>query len=64
VRILFDQGTPAPLRKYLANHEVKTGAEMGWYRLTNGQLYHGQRAKGKKKGLGFTSVFALGWQRH
>jgi hypothetical protein len=38
VRILFDQGTPAPLRKYLANHEVKTAAEMGWSRLTNGQL--------------------------
>ena len=38
MRILFDQGTPAPLRKYLANHEVKTAAEMGWSRLTNGQL--------------------------
>lgn len=38
MRILFDQGTPAPLRKYLANHEVKTAAEMGWARLTNGQL--------------------------
>ena len=38
MRILFDQGTPAPLRKYLVNHEVKTAAEMGWSRLTNGQL--------------------------
>ncbi len=38
MRILFDQGTPAPLRKYLANHEVKTAAEMDWSRLTNGQL--------------------------
>jgi hypothetical protein len=38
VRILFDQGTPAPLRKYLASYEVKTAAEMGWSRLTNGQL--------------------------
>jgi hypothetical protein len=38
VRILFDQGTPAPLRKYLEGHEVKTAAEMGWSRLTNGQL--------------------------
>jgi len=38
VRILFDQGTPAPLRRYLVNHEVKTAAEMGWSRLTNGQL--------------------------
>jgi len=38
VRILFDQGTPAPLRRYLVNHEVKTTVEMGWSRLTNGQL--------------------------
>jgi hypothetical protein len=38
VRILFDQGTPAPLRRYLEAHEVKTAAEMGWSRLTNGQL--------------------------
>ena len=38
MRILFDQGTPAPLRTYLEAHEVKTAAEMGWSRLTNGQL--------------------------
>ena len=38
MRILFDQGTPAPLRRYLEAHEVRTAAEMGWSRLTNGQL--------------------------
>ena len=38
MRILFDQGTPVPLRRYLEAHEVKTAAEMGWSRLTNGQL--------------------------
>jgi len=29
---------PAPLRKYLRNHEVKTAVEVGWSELTNGQL--------------------------
>lgn len=38
MRILFDQGTPAPLRAFLKNHDVKTAAEVGWAALTNGQL--------------------------
>lgn len=38
MRILFDQGTPAPLRNYLAGHEVKTAAEIGWSTLSNGEL--------------------------
>jgi hypothetical protein len=38
VRVLFDQGTPVPLRDYLGPHEVATAAEMGWSRLSNGQL--------------------------
>lgn len=38
MRILFDQGTPAPLRKYLRDHEVQTVAEIGWSRLSNGDL--------------------------
>lgn len=38
VRILFDQGTPAPLRGYLAGHDVATAAEMGWSTLSNGEL--------------------------
>jgi hypothetical protein len=38
VRILFDQGTPAPLRRYLVEHEVKTTFECGWSTLTNGEL--------------------------
>ena len=38
MRILFDQGTPAPLRNYLAAHDVKTAAEMGWSTLSNGEL--------------------------
>jgi predicted nuclease of predicted toxin-antitoxin system len=38
VRILFDQGTPAPLRDYLGKHEVTTAAEIGWSTLSNGEL--------------------------
>ena len=38
MRLLFDQGTPVPLRNYLGEHKVATAAEMGWSRLSNGQL--------------------------
>lgn len=38
MKILFDQGTPAPLRHELTDHEVKTAVEMGWPELNNGEL--------------------------
>jgi hypothetical protein len=38
MRILFDQGTPVPLRPALAAHEVATAFEMGWSTLENGDL--------------------------
>jgi predicted nuclease of predicted toxin-antitoxin system len=38
MKILFDQGTPVPLRRYLTEHEVATAAEMDWSQLTNGEL--------------------------
>jgi hypothetical protein len=38
MRILFDQGTPVPLRRYLPGHTVSTAYEMGWSNLTNGDL--------------------------
>jgi hypothetical protein len=38
MRILFDQGTPAPLRRALADHSVSTAFEMGWTQLGNGAL--------------------------
>jgi predicted nuclease of predicted toxin-antitoxin system len=38
VRILFDQGTPVPLRRSLRQHEVATAYERGWATLTNGEL--------------------------
>ncbi len=38
MRILFDQGTPAPLRRALTAHEVSTAFELGWSNLENGDL--------------------------
>jgi len=38
VKILFDQGTPVPLRKVLVAHLVVTAYELGWSELQNGDL--------------------------
>ena len=38
MRILFDQGVPAPLRDYLPGHEIRTAYELGWSALRNGEL--------------------------
>jgi len=38
LRVLFDQGTPVPLRRALTGHTVSTAFEMGWAELSNGEL--------------------------
>jgi hypothetical protein len=38
VRVLFDQGTPVPLRDSLQQHEVSTAFERGWSELKHGEL--------------------------
>ncbi len=38
MRVLFDQGTPAPLRRHLRPYPVDTTAERGWSNITNGEL--------------------------
>jgi hypothetical protein len=38
VRVLFDQGTPAPLRAHLQHHDVSTAYERAWTTLSNGEL--------------------------
>ena len=38
MRILFDQGAPAPLRSKLRGHVVETAYERGWSTLDNGDL--------------------------
>jgi hypothetical protein len=38
MKILFDQGTPVPLRRRLLGHSVRTAFECGWSQLENGAL--------------------------
>jgi predicted nuclease of predicted toxin-antitoxin system len=38
MKVLFDQGTPAPLRQVLPAHHVATAHELGWSTLENGAL--------------------------
>ena len=44
MRILFDQGTPTPLRHTLIGHDVSTAYEKGWDRLENGDLLNAAEA--------------------
>jgi hypothetical protein len=46
VRILFDQGTPVPLRHALVGHSVETAFELGWATLQNGALISAAEAEG------------------
>lgn len=46
MKLLFDQGVPAPLRQGLADHEVVTAFECGWQRLQNGELLRAAEAEG------------------
>lgn len=43
MHVLFDQGTPVPLRQHLTAHQVTTTFELGWNHLKNGELL--QRAE-------------------
>jgi predicted nuclease of predicted toxin-antitoxin system len=45
MRVLFDQGTPVPLRDFLADHRVETAFELGWSRLGNGELLTAAEAR-------------------
>lgn len=38
MRVLFDQGTPDPLRESLTLHKVSTAYERGWSKLENSEL--------------------------
>ena len=46
MRVLFDQGTPAPLRQLLPGHEVATAYERGWSTLKNGELLAAAETQG------------------
>ena len=38
MKVIFDHGTPRPLRNHLTGHAVDTAAEKGWSELSNGDL--------------------------
>lgn len=46
MRVLFDQGTPVPLRQALAGHSVFTAYELGWATLKNGDLLRSAEEQG------------------
>lgn len=46
MRILFDQGTPVPLRQHLVGHSVDTAFEKGWAHLQNGDLLESAEQEG------------------
>jgi predicted nuclease of predicted toxin-antitoxin system len=46
VRVLFDQGTPVPLREFLGEHDVSTAYERGWSILENSDLLDAAEREG------------------
>jgi len=46
VRVLFDQGTPVPLRDHLSHHSIRTAFELGWSALENGEFLARAEAEG------------------
>lgn len=46
MRVLFDQGTPVPLRQALTGHSVFTAYELGWATLKNGELLRSAEEQG------------------
>ena len=46
MRILFDQGTPVPLRHHLSGHLIVTAYELEWSTLENGDLIRSADAEG------------------
>jgi hypothetical protein len=38
MRILFDNGTPKPIARSLAGHEIAHARRIGWQQLKNGEL--------------------------
>src|SRR6266850_1362538 len=66
MRVLFDHGTPDPLRTSLTLHDVSTAYEKGWSKLRNGDLLTLPNARGMMSWSVPTaspcrSVLAIAW---
>lgn len=46
MKILLDQGVPAPLNRYLVGHSVDTAYKQGWSKLSNGDLLNAAEGAG------------------
>ena len=46
MRVVFDQGTPVPLRRAMPHHAIATAFELGWSTLRNGELLSAAEAAG------------------
>jgi hypothetical protein len=46
MKILFDQGTPLPLRRHLPDHTIRTAYECGWSAMENGALLRSAEEEG------------------
>jgi hypothetical protein len=46
VRVLFDQGTPLPLRESLGEHDISTAYERSWSTLKNSDLLDAAEREG------------------
>jgi hypothetical protein len=44
--VLFDQGTPRGIARWLLDHTVKEAKSQGWDRLTNGELLNAAEQAG------------------
>ena len=62
MRILFDQGTPVPLRQHLIGHVVDTAFEREWSTLSNGELLEVAEQEGYE--LLITTDQNLRYQQH
>ena len=62
MKILFDQGTPVPLRNHFSGHEIDTAYELGWSDLKNGELL--DRAEMEGYDLMVTTDQNLQYQQH
>jgi hypothetical protein len=62
MKILFDQGTPVPLRRFLHPHHVDTVSERGWSTLQNGTLL--QMAESNKYDVFVTTDRNLKYQQN
>ncbi|HMN40446.1 MAG TPA: hypothetical protein PKE29_06335 [Phycisphaerales bacterium] len=61
MEILFDHGTPEPLRGALVGHRVTTAHELGWARLSNGELL--KAAEGRFDAM-VTTDQSLGYEQN